>query len=254
MDVKATVQQQFTQVAVNYRTSSVHALGSDLQQMVALAALTGDEDVLDAGCGAGHTAMAFAPHVHQVVAYDFTESMLEQVRSVAEERQLINVLTKQGDVESLPFPDAVFDLIVSRYSAHHWPHPVQALREFHRVLKPRGRLILDDIVSWDDAPVLDTFLQSIELIRDPSHVRDHSPSQWLEMFNRAGFAAQLTLQWNLPLAFIPWVERMRTPAVQVDVLKRLMAGGSAEVQAAFAIESNCNFSIPSAIFMAEKRS
>jgi ubiquinone/menaquinone biosynthesis C-methylase UbiE len=252
VDVKATVQQQFAQVAANYRTSSVHAAGSDLQHMVTVAELTGSENVLDAGCGAGHTAMAFAPHVQQVVAYDFTASMLEQVNQLAEERHLTNVVTQQGDVENLPFPNAAFDVVVSRYSAHHWPQPLQALHEFHRVLKPDGRVILDDIVSWDDAPVFDTFLQSIELIRDPSHVRDHSPSQWIDMFHRTGFQAQVVSQWSLPLAFDPWVERMRTPTIQTEVLRKLFTGAPAEVQTAFAIQPNQDFSISSAILVAKK--
>ena len=121
--IKDTVVKQFDPVAENYRTSHVHAGGEDLAQLLRHAALTGDESVLDAGSGAGHTALAFAPHARHVISVDLAESMLAQGRLQAQERGLTNVEFRQADVEELPFADGSFDVIVSRYSAHHWPHP-----------------------------------------------------------------------------------------------------------------------------------
>ena len=56
--------------------------------MLQVADLKGDERVLDAGCGAGHTALAFAPHVAEVVAMDLSDAMLEQVALLAAERRI----------------------------------------------------------------------------------------------------------------------------------------------------------------------
>src|SRR5512146_775976 len=133
VDIKQSVQRQFGAVAANYTTSAVHRGGPDLDAMLAAAAPHGDERVLDAGCGTGHTALAFAPLVAEVVGVDLTEAMLEQGRGLAAQRGLANVAFQYGDVERLPFPDATFDLVTSRYSAHHYPHPLVALREFARV-------------------------------------------------------------------------------------------------------------------------
>ena len=152
-DIKATVQQQFDQVAANYSTSAVHAQGVDLVEMVKAAHLTRQEKVLDAGCGTGHTALNFAPHVAQVIAVDFTAGMLEQGRKLADERNLHNIDFQLGDVEKLNFTDNEFDVVVSRYSAHHWPHPQHALHGFWRVLRPGGQFILSDVVSFDDFTV-----------------------------------------------------------------------------------------------------
>lgn len=233
-DLKTSVQQQFDRVAANYRTSAVHALGEDLAQMVALAGLRGDERVLDAGCGAGHTAAAFAPHVAEVVAVDFTESMLRQVELLAAERGLTNLTARTGDVESLPFGDAEFDLVVSRYSAHHWPHPAQAVAEFRRVLKPGGRVILSDVVGFDD-PTSDTYLNAIELLRDPSHVRDYTEPEWLAFFASAGFTAEIGFRFRIEMEFENWTQRMATSEVNRAAIRSLYESAPVEVKAAMGI-------------------
>ncbi len=236
-DVKRSVQQQFDRVAANYRTSTVHARGEEFARMLALAGLQGNERVLDAGCGAGHTAVAFAPHVAQVVALDFTDAMLVQVRQLATERGIENVETRLGDVEALPLADGSFDLVVSRYSAHHWPQPGRALREFRRVLRPHGQVLLADVVGFDD-PTCDTFLNAVELLRDPSHVRDFTPQEWLTLFAAAGFEAAIEFRWDLWIDFGEWVARMQTPATHVAAIRSLLAGAPAEVREAMRIEQD----------------
>jgi ubiquinone/menaquinone biosynthesis C-methylase UbiE len=250
-DVKTSVERQFSEAAANYRTSAVHAKGEDLDRMVHVARLNGSERVLDAGCGAGHTALAFAPHVAHVVAYDLSPAMLEQVEALAAERGVRNVEVRQGDVENLPFEDNAFDRVVSRYSAHHWPHPAAALREFHRVVKPGGQFILSDIVA-PEAPTLDTFLQAIELLRDPSHVRDHSAGQWTTMLREAGFEAEVAFTWALPLNFNDWVARIGTPALYIEALRALFDGAPSEVREAMDIQADYTFTIPGALLVAHK--
>jgi ubiquinone/menaquinone biosynthesis C-methylase UbiE len=49
---------------------------------------------------------------------------------------------RHGPVASLPFPDAMFDLVTAAETCYFWPDPVENLREIRRVLKPGGRLLL----------------------------------------------------------------------------------------------------------------
>lgn len=250
-DVKTSVQQQFGAVAENYRTSAVHAQGEDLAWLVASAQLTGVERVLDAGCGAGHASAAVAPGAAEVVALDLTDAMLAQVAWLTQERGLSNVTTLQGDVEQIPCGDAEYDRVISRYSAHHWPNPAVALREFRRVLKPGGAFVLSDIVAAE-APALDTWLQTIELLRDPSHVRDHSVSQWFKMLNDAGFSVSVEYTWSLALDIRSWLERIAAPAQNAAMIETLFATAPAEVRAEFQLEKRGTFAIRGALFRAQK--
>ena len=244
--LKASVEAAFSQVAENYSTSLVHATGSEFMQMLQVAGLTGNERVLDAGCGAGHTALAFAPHVREVVALDLSEAMLGQVQRLATMQGVGNITLRQGDVETLPFGDREFDVVVSRYSAHHWPAPRRALHEIKRVLKRRGQFILADIVSFD-AFTVDTYIQAIELLRDPSHVRDHTVAQWLSMLSSAGFSSELVYEWPVRLDFTSWVERMATPPASVAMIRTLMDGAPDEVRSAIQIEEDHSFTFRGAV-------
>ena len=253
-DVKDHVQRRFGDVAANYRRSKVHAAGPDLDCMIAAATLSAETRVLDAGCGAGHTAAAFARDAGQVIACDFTPAMLAQSKALARDRGLANISAQLADVENLPFPDDCFDLIVTRYSAHHWLHPERALAEFRRLLKTDGLLLISDIMAREDY-AQDTFLQTIELLRDPSHVRDYRISEWGDMLEGAGFGCEVLMTFDLSLHFETWTRRMNTPAQNADMIKSLFDGASADIKRAFRLPARATggdfeFVIPGAVIRA----
>jgi len=53
-----------------------------------------------------------------------------------------------GDVAALPFGEASFDVVVSTFSAHHWPDPAAGLAELYRVLRPGGVVWIYDLADW----------------------------------------------------------------------------------------------------------
>ena len=233
MDLKESVVRQFGAVAANYATSFTHAQGPDLERLVARAVELAPARVLDVACGAGHTALALAAAGLSTTAVDLTEEMLAQGRALARERG-VAVVFDRGDVEALPYPDGSFDLVVSRLAAHHFPDPARAVREIARVLGPDGRFLLVDVVSFHE-PTADSFLQTIELLRDPSHVRDHRVDEWQALCSAAGLASAELERWPLPQDFDAWVARMRTPEPEVAVLRRLFASAPDEACRALAV-------------------
>jgi SAM-dependent methyltransferase len=240
--LEALVNTQFGAQAGAYLTSSVHGQGSDLEALAALVAGKRDARVLDLGCGGGHVSFAVAKQVREVVAYDLSPEMLAVVAKAAHERGLANLATQQGVAEKLPFADASFDYVCSRWSAHHWRDLDLGVREAARVLKPGGTAVFIDTVA-PGQPLLDTFLQTVELLRDPSHVRDYARAEWLATIGRAGLNAGEASERRVRLDLGSWLERMRTPPVQADAIRALEAAMSASVTRHFAIEADGSFTI-----------
>ena len=239
---ETVVTGQFGPRAAAYVTSAVHSQGPDLEELAALVSGHGQARVLDLGCGGGHVGFHAAPHVREVVCYDLSDDMLQAVAGEASRRGLANIETRQGEAETLPFADASFDFVLSRFSAHHWRDVPAGLREARRVLKAGGEAAFVDAVS-PGAPLLDTYLQAIELLRDPSHVRDYSIEEWIGMAEDAGFAARLQARRRLRLDFASWIRRMATPDVQVHAIRALQVAMASEVSRHFEIEADGSFTI-----------
>lgn len=244
------VLQQFDAQAAAYLASPVHAAGPDLEwvRTQLLPTLPAGGCALDVGCGAGHLAFALAERLAAVVALDPAPSMLQAVADHAD-RAGLPIETCQGQAGKLPFADGRFDLVATRYSAHHWLHLPCALAEMRRVLKPGGTLLLIDVLGEEDA-LVDTHLQALELLRDPSHIRNRAPSEWRRLLPEAGFELLQEQAWPLRLAFAAWVGRMRTPALQQQAIRALQAGAPQEVGAALGFEADGSFSVHTGLMLA----
>jgi 2-polyprenyl-3-methyl-5-hydroxy-6-metoxy-1,4-benzoquinol methylase len=92
--------------------------------------------VLDAGCGTGRATAALVRRHAEVVAFDIGEHLVTRARRRCACRPVL------GSVMSLPFPDAVFDVVCSTEVIEHVPDPSMAVKELARVLKPGGHLVL----------------------------------------------------------------------------------------------------------------
>ncbi|NYT37482.1 class I SAM-dependent methyltransferase [Allopusillimonas soli] len=247
-----TVQSQFDAQAHAYLQSAVHAAGPDLQQAQALVAqaiphATGR--ILDAGCGAGHLSFALAGLVNNVMAVDPSPNMLATVRQAAADRGLSNIATTQASAESLPFDDACFCAVTTRYSAHHWLGLAPALGELRRVVKPGGRILVID-VEGDENALVDTHLQAMEVLRDRSHIRDRSPSEWQRLLEAAGFTDIEHQSWPTRLEFSAWVARMRTSPERADMIRTLQREAPSEVRQALAIEPDGSFTMRTGLWWA----
>lgn len=238
----ALVTGQFGPRASAYVESAVHAEGADLAALEAVAEAARPARALDLGSGGGHAAYRLARHAGTVAAVDLSADMLKAVADTARRKGLANIETHRASVDRLPFADAGFDMVVSRYSAHHWLEFEAGLREARRVAKPGAPALFLDVFTPGVA-LLDTHLQSLELMRDTSHVRNYTLAEWSEALARAGFALKAVRTWRLRLDFASWIARMNTPEVFVAAIRALQAGAPEEVRRHFAIEADGAFTI-----------
>lgn len=239
---QAGVRDQFGPRAAAYLHSAVHANGPEFATLRAATQRFSGAQVLDLGCGAGHVSYQVAPLAAAVLAYDLAPEMLALVADRARDLGIDNLRTLCGAVESLPLPDASFDLVLSRYSAHHWSDPARALVEASRVLRPGGECIIVDVASPGTA-LLDTHLQAVEVMRDRSHVRDYSAAEWLSMTAAAGLRPRRQEFARLRLEFTPWVERMATPEPLREALRLFQGSACREVRDYFEIAADGSFSV-----------
>lgn len=180
-DCKSISRERFGAFAQTYVTSATHASGPDLERLLALADPQPEWLALDLATGGGHTALQIAPRVRALIAADLALPMLEAARSHAAARGVAGIDYVAADAEALPFPNAAFDLITCRIAAHHFPDAFAFMRECARVLRPGGRLVIQDHVNPDDRAAA-AWLDSFERLRDPGHHRIYSEAEWRGLF------------------------------------------------------------------------
>jgi ubiquinone/menaquinone biosynthesis C-methylase UbiE len=246
MDQQRMTVSQFGSNASNYLTSAVHATGADLERLVAAVPAGSRVRALDLGCGAGHVTYALARGgAARIVAYDPSADMLAVVAGEAAKRGHDEVETAVGAAESLPFEDNSFELVVTRYSAHHWASVPRALKECSRVLTTGGRLIVIDVVAPEN-PLFDTALQVVEFLRDASHVRDFRISEWREMLLNAGFAQPSVSSWKIQIDFQAWIARIGTPPARVAALRTVLPALPSEARDYFSVSDELSFACDTA--------
>jgi ubiquinone/menaquinone biosynthesis C-methylase UbiE len=230
--MKSLAQQRFGRAAADYVTSEVRAKGASLKRLVELTEPKSHWRVLDVATGAGHTALAFAPHVAKVTATDITEEMLAEMRKLAKERGLSNVRALYAKAEDLPFPDASFDLVVCRLAAHHFDDMAGFAAEAYRVLMPGGTIGVVDNVAPDAAIVSGStadqardwgaLLDAFKKLSDPSHRRCLGVIEWRTLLSDAGFTVTHGECLDKDIEFGAWVQRMRSDSATAARLKEML--------------------------------
>jgi len=239
-------------VAEHYGTGWSHADGPDLGWLVEAAAPEPADRAIDLGAGAGHAALALAPHVAEVAAIDPTPEMLEIAARLAGERGITNVTSTVATADALPFPDAAFDIAISRFSIHHWPDPAHAFREIARVLRPGGRVVLIDLVAPEDAR-LDSFLNAVEVLRDPTHGRSLRPSDWRAALAEAGLEGDIARSWRFRHDTGDWLARTAPAAWRADAVCRMLREASPLVRDAFEVaDDGSGFTVGAVVVTARR--
>ena len=172
-DKQRRVQKMFAAIAPSYDLNNrLHSLWMDQlwrRKAVKLSELKARDRVVDVACGTGDLALKYSEalafhrdrlsergpdlEAHQVIGIDYTWEMLPIARSkanfqmsntgeVANGRSVATVTWLNGDAQRLPLPDACADVVSIAFGIRNVADPGRAIREFYRVLRPGGRLII----------------------------------------------------------------------------------------------------------------
>jgi SAM-dependent methyltransferase len=264
---KSLVQDQFGAHAAAYVTSTVHAKGASLGRLVELVQPEKHWHALDVATGAGHTALAFAPHVASVIASDLTQPMLNEAVKLAAAKGIANLETALADAEALPFEDARFDLVTCRIAPHHFPDIPTFVAEVERVLKPGGTFALADNIEPDaestpgfvpielrDAALI---YNTFERMRDPSHSRCLGMTEWGELIEDAGLRIVHKERAPKEMEFEPWATRMGCSGPTLERLRSILQEASPALKAFLKPRSEGDvlfFTLDEAIIIARKLS
>jgi SAM-dependent methyltransferase len=177
-DHQANIIAQFSRQALPFSQQPAHSQEEFIKLLLGMSGVGEQDTVLDVACGPGLVATAFATRAKQVTGIDLTPAMIERARQIQQEKGLTNMSWQIGTVLPLPFPEASFSLVITRYSFHHFLEPQTIFAEMVRVCLPGGRVLVADVIML---PEKREFLDREEKLRDPSHTRTLTPDEICRM-------------------------------------------------------------------------
>jgi SAM-dependent methyltransferase len=183
-----------------YRESAAHREGPDLDLLVAWVREDGAKTALDVATGGGHVARRLREIGVNVVTTDAAPGMKPDVVTRA---------------EHLPFDGGSFDAVVSRVAHHHFDDPQAAMDEMARVA--------GDLVVVVDNLFMSEAAEEADRLRDPSHVRNFSDTEWRAMFERAGLEVEAVEHFDKPIEFQPWLDRVGCEGEDAERVRELLA-------------------------------
>ena len=214
------ILDQFSRQAVPFSTAAPIRDERALQLLVEAAQATSGDTVLDVACGPGLVACAFARAARQVTGIDLTPAMIARAEALAHEQALTNVSFQLGDVVPLPFADASFSIVISRFAFHHFPDPAAVLAEMRRVCHAGGRIVVADLMASPDPSKAAAF-HRMEMLRDPSHARALTLTDLRKLYDAAGLAPPSETFWYMDIDVEQLLERSFPEPGSAPVIRRM---------------------------------
>jgi len=247
------ILDQFTRQAVPFATAPSIKDEAALKLVVEFSGAGPEDTVLDVACGPGLIVVAFARVVKHATGIDLTPAMLERARSYATEQGVTNVTWQQGDVLPLPYPEASFSIVTSRFAFHHFLDPAAVLKQMARVCRPGGSVVVVDSAPAPDKA--DAF-NRMEIVRDPSHVRALPLGEHLELFQAAGLPQPRVTHYRLEGELESLISRSFPKPGDDATLRRIfadsLAGDTLGIHARRDADGRIRYGYPVAVLAARR--
>jgi ubiquinone/menaquinone biosynthesis C-methylase UbiE len=225
----------FSRSADRYLISTDHQFGPDLEMIRQVASQQFPAVTVDVATGAGHALRAAGSFSGSCAALDLTMEMLQVAKEHLTSAGLANVQFIQSTADHLPLAEDTVSFLTCRIAPHHFPSVPDFLDEVARVLKPEGQGVIIDSVAPEDSRS-DRFINEIERLRDPSHLRSHTLRQWLGFFQNAGLKTISVELFERSHPFREWAQRTGLDEDGVRALETRFMEASRDIRDKFKVK------------------
>ncbi len=145
--------------------------------------------ILEVGCSTGYITRYIAKRFDsELIGVDLSNLLLEIAENEAKQQNLTNVSFQNGSAENLQFPDNYFDIVYGEAITALVPDPIKVINEYHRVLKPGGKLATLDLFMKES--LRKEFAEEINKIMSNvigSKIKIKTFQEWTQIFKDSGF-------------------------------------------------------------------
>jgi ubiquinone/menaquinone biosynthesis C-methylase UbiE len=218
------VKRQFDKQAKNFSSWSVTKNKEYQEAYFKFCEIVSQDTLLDFACGTGDYAIAAAPRVKYAYGVDISKGMIEIAKNKAEQLNVKNVSFLCNPVESTPFEDESFSIIMCRSAFHHFHAYGCIFDEMVRCCQTGGRISIQDIVAYPDEKI-DNFFEEFEREVDISHHKTMSKEFIKTLYAQRSITIKKTFEVEVDLNFQDYIGHARQSEESKTRISKLLEKG-----------------------------
>lgn len=152
-------------VAAGYAETTMSMLALYAEEAIAASRLKSGSVILDVACGPGDLSLRLAGDTAAVHSIDFSEAMLDILRSHAAHAGIKNIVIQHGDAQQLPYPDQMFDAAFSNFGLMFFPDRRKGFAEIYRTLKFGGTIAVTSWAPVDQSPAMQVMFGALRVMK-----------------------------------------------------------------------------------------
>jgi ubiquinone/menaquinone biosynthesis C-methylase UbiE len=252
-DHRYLIIDQFTKQAEPFAKKSSQFAREVFEKIQTLIHANENDTVLDVASGTGSLAVEFAKICRHVTGIDITPAMIKQAKILQEMNMLNNINWDTGDItRKLPYTSNSFSIVISKFSFHHLLDPLSVLIEMNRVCTIGGKIV---IVDPTPPPKKANLYNQLEHLRDPSHVKALTISEFDNLFRNAGIPILERGFYRMKIGLEDQLQTSFPDPINIEKIRRMLV--DATKNDTLGLESyfegnEIYFSYPNSIFVGQK--
>ena len=207
---RRAIQREFAEICGNYAGAVQNREKREARKLAEWIRPSSYDAILDAACGPGLLACELAGYSEHVVGIDLCLNMIQS--GTQTNAPACRPAFAVADIEQLPFPNGGFDLLTCTYSFANLPEPQKALKEFCRVTRRGGRIVVAEVIAPEN-PIACEYVNRLESLRSRIYTRVLTRAQFLRLFQTAGLELEAShFQWR-HVSFRSWLRLASTKSI-----------------------------------------